>query len=134
MNPEPPSSPAAWLKSLALQADAAPCRACATLPSLGWESVPSSFDRDRLEEVGALYASDPMEATLVEYHPGPTRYWSADAPIAPKFFPYNRCTVWRCRHCRSVFLRYAEHGGYYEEERIRRVTPALVVDAEPDTR
>lgn len=132
MNADDAPSPAEWLTALALQADAAPCRLCATLPSPGWEGVPSSFDRDRLEEVGALYASDPMEATLAEYHPGKTRYWSTDAPIAPAFFPYNRCTVWRCRECRSVFLRYAEHGGYYEEERIRRVTPALVVDVEVD--
>jgi hypothetical protein len=30
-----------------------------------------------------------------------------------------------------VFLRYAEHGGYFEEERIRRVVPAMVDSTAP---
>ena len=122
------------LRDLAAQAHAAPCASCATLPATGWETVPVSLDRPRLKSLGTLYdpqAGNPLESTLEEYHPQGTRYWSADAPIAPAWFPYNRCGVWRCRACATVFLRYAEHGGYFEEERIRRVVPAMVDSTAP---
>lgn len=122
------------LRSLAAQADATPCTSCATLRSDGWESVPVSLDRALLEPLGTLYdpaAGNPLESTLEEHHPQRTRYWSTDAPIAPGWFPYNRCSVWRCRACASALLRYTEHGGYFEEERIRRVRAALVVDVAP---
>ena len=52
----------------------------------------------------------------------------ADAPIAPAYFPYNRCDVWQCRACARVYLRYTEYGGYYEDERVRALDPALVDD------
>ncbi|KQP13568.1 hypothetical protein [Pseudorhodoferax sp. Leaf267] len=129
MTPETEWSAAA-LQALAAQAATPPCDSCRTLPSGGWEAMPSSLDRARLEPVGTLYpaaATDLAGATLDEYHPNGTRYWSADAPIALGWFPYNRCSVWRCRVCATVFVRYAETGGYFEEERIRRVDPALVV-------
>jgi len=122
------------LVALAQQAQPAPCASCRTLPSTGWEAMPSSLDRALLEPVGRLGSTpeaDLPEPTLEEYHPGGTRYWSAQAPIAPAWFPYNRCGVWRCRACASVLLRYVEHGGYFEEERIRRVLPALVAVAAP---
>lgn len=125
---------ATTLRGLAAQALPAPCASCATLPGTGWESIPVSLDRARLQAVGQLYdpeAGNPLDATLEEYHPGGTRYWSADAPIALGWFPYNRCGIWQCRDCATVFLRYAEHGGYFEEERIRRVVPRLVDDAAP---
>lgn len=123
------------LKALAAQAKAPACASCSTLPSAGWEAMPSSLDRSLLEPVGALHAADadPAAATLDEYHPNATRYWSADAPIALGWFPYNRCSVWRCRQCATVLLRYAETGGYFEEERVRRVDPALVVPAPGNT-
>lgn len=127
---------AADLRALALQAQTPACDSCKTLPSAGWEAIPSSLDRARLEQVGRLYPAtdtDPSLATLDEYHPNGTRYWSPDAPIAPGWFPYNRCSIWRCRRCATVFLRYAETGGYFEEERIRRVTPALVVATSGNT-
>lgn len=125
---------AAALRDLATQAAATPCASCATLPTTGWESIPVSLDRALLQPLGTLYdpsAGHPLESTLEEYHPQRTRYWSADAPIAPGWFPYNRCGVWRCSSCATVFLRYAEHGGYFEEERIRRVVAALVDDQAP---
>lgn len=125
---------AAALRDLAAQARAVPCDSCATLPTTGWESVPVSLDRARLQALGTLYdpaAGNPLESTLEEYHHKGTRYWSAEAPIAVGWFPYNRCGVWRCSLCATVFLRYAEHGGYFEEERIRRVVPALVDAAAP---
>lgn len=124
------------LQALAAQAQARPCDSCRTLPSAGWEAMPSSLDRSRLENIGALYSAtdaDLSAATLDEHHPNGTRYWSAEAPIAPGWFPYNRCSVWRCRICATVFLRYAETGGYFEEERIRRVDPALVVTTPGNT-
>lgn len=121
------SAPA--LQALAMHARTPPCDSCKTLPSAGWEAIPSSMDRSRLEAMGTLYpatAPDRSAATLDEYHPNGTRYWSVNAPIAIDWFPYNRSTVWRCRQCATVFLRYAETGGYFEEERIRRVDPALI--------
>ncbi len=125
---------AAGLAALARQAEPVPCSSCKTLPSTGWEAMPSSLDRALLEQVGSLFppaTADAPEPTLDEYHPRGTRYWSADAPIAPAWFPANRCGVWRCRACASVLLRYVEHGGYFEEERVRRVLPALVALAAP---
>lgn len=121
---------AAGLAALAQLARSPLCDSCRTLPTTGWEAMPSSLDRARLEQVGTLAPpamADQPELTLDEYHPAGTRYWSADAPIAPAWFPANRCGVWRCRSCATVLLRYAEHGGYFEEERVRRVLPALVV-------
>lgn len=122
------------LRDLAVQANATPCASCATLRSSGWESVPVSLDRSRLALLGTLYdpaAGSPLDGSLEEHHPQRTRYWSPDAPIAPGWFPYNRCSVWRCSACASVLLRYTEHGGYFEEERIRRVAAALVEDVAP---
>lgn len=89
--------------------------------------MPGSFDRRALVRVGTLGDEAQAEPTLDEHHPHGTHGWSADAPIAPAFHPYNRCDVWRCAACRRVFLRYTEYGGYYEDERVRPVDPALVV-------
>jgi hypothetical protein len=118
------------LLALAKRANDPHCNSCKTLPSAGWEALPSSMDRTSLELMGTTFpptAPDRSGATLDEYHPHGTRYWSANAPIALDWFPYNRCSVWRCRRCASVYLRYAETGGYFEEERIRRVDPDLIV-------
>ncbi|HXR02827.1 MAG TPA: hypothetical protein VN798_20855, partial [Pseudomonas sp.] len=65
---------------------------------------------------------------LDEYHPQGSSYWSLNAPIAPQFFPYNRCRVWECVTCSRIFLRYAEAGAYHIEQRIRSLDPALIVD------
>ena len=105
-----------------------PCPHCAAISARGWESVPGAFDRNTLRQVGTLRQTGDEAPTLQEHHPGPTNAWSPDAPIAPAFFPYNRCDVWECGSCRRPFLRYTEYGGYYVEERIRPVDPALVVD------
>ena len=107
----------------------APCPACAALVCAGWESVPGSFERTNLRQIGSLRCPGDEEPTLEEHHPHGTNGWSADAPIAPAFFPYNRCTVWQCIRCARVFLRYTEYGGYYQEERIRELAPELVTDA-----
>ena len=107
----------------------AACPRCAAISSRGWESVPGGFDRDALRRVGTLRHRGNDEPTLQEHHPAGTNAWSADAPIVPAFFPYNRCDVWECAGCHRPFLRYTEYGGYYVEERIRPVDATLVVAA-----
>lgn len=92
--------------------------------------MPSTFEEASLRMVGTLRQVDPEagEPTLDEYHPQRTSYWSENAPIAPNYFPYNRCDVWVCCGCRRAFLRYTEYGGYYVEQRIRLLDPRHVVD------
>lgn len=107
------------------------CTACAPLVCPGWESVPSTFDISLLQRVGTLQCEEADEPTVVEHHPRGTHGWSIDAPIAPAFFPYNRCDVWTCKACARPFLRYTEYGGYYEDDRIRQVNAALIDDAQP---
>ena len=105
-----------------------PCPSCVGISARGWEAVPGGFDRGALRRVGTLRYAEDEDPTLREHHPADTNAWSPDAPIAPAFFPYNRCDVWECANCRRPFLRYTEYGGYYVEERIRKVDAALVVD------
>ncbi len=129
----PPTPPlplrAADLIALARSADTArPCAQCGPLQQPGWESLPGSFDRSALRRVGTLRDAAIDDPTLDEYHPGGTHQWSAEAPIAPSHYPYNRCDVWQCSACARAYLRYTEYGGYYEDERVRLVDPALVVE------
>lgn len=124
----PPRLSTAQLLALAQGAPSGPCEACAALVCPGWESLPGGFDGGVLVQVGSL-VTDNEEPTLREHHPQGTHGWSADAPIAPRWFPYNRCGVWQCRRCARAFLRYTEYGGYYTDERIRAVDPALITDA-----
>ena len=107
------------------------CSVCAALVCPGWESMPGSFDRSQLRRVGTLRPDGDDEPTLQEHHPAGTHAWSADAPIAPAFFPYNRCDVWLCVACSRPFLRYTEYGGYYEDERVRELNPDLIDEAKP---
>jgi hypothetical protein len=119
---------AAGLRRLGAAHSGVACAACAGLVCPGWEALPGTFERKRLEAIATLRRPEVEDPTLEEYHPAGTRGWSPDAPIAPGFFPYNRCEVWRCAACARPFLRYTEYGGYYVEERIRALAPALVVD------
>lgn len=104
-----------------------PCSRCSALACPGWESLPGGFDAACLERLGTLRNPDDEDPTVVEYHPAGTHAWSADAPIAVGYFPYNRCDVWRCTGCGRPFLRYTEYGGYYNDERIRELNTLLVV-------
>lgn len=106
-----------------------PCPCCAPLVCPGWESMPSSLDPDALRVVGTLIDTRNDDPTLAEYHPNGTHQWSPDAPIAPDFYPYNRCNVWVCTRCARPFLRYTEYGGYYEDERVRALNAGLLDDA-----
>lgn len=126
-NPPASRMTAGELVGLATAFDAsAACRRCAPLVCKGWESLPGGFDRSALQCVGTLRDPDVDEPTVAEYHPAGTHGWSADAPIAPDWFPYNRCDVWQCVDCGKPFLRYTEFGGYYTDERIREVQADLV--------
>jgi hypothetical protein len=120
---------ASALRRLAETHATAACARCAALRAPGWEAMPGGFERADLRLVGTLRQPGVEEPTLEEHHPQGTRGWSPDAPIAPEFFPYNRCDAWQCVQCGRPFLRYTEYGGYYVEERIRELHAALVVDA-----
>lgn len=104
------------------------CPDCERLGATGWESLAQADAAAHLRPVGTLRADLFAEPTLAEYHPGGTRYWSPDAPIAPQWFPYNRCEAAQCPRCRHLFVRYTEYGGYYQEARIRAVDPARIAD------
>jgi hypothetical protein len=114
------------LRALAASRPDAPCAACAALRSRGWEALSATFDAGQLRKLATLRRPEVEDPTLEEHHPSGTNGWSADAPIAPDFFPYNRCDVWECVRCGRPFLRYTEYGGYYVEERIRPLQAALV--------
>lgn len=127
------------LRALARQADLhVDCSACRPVQLPGWESLPGGFDPALLRPVGTLRvaphepeAGDP-EPTLQEHHPRGTHAWSALAPIAPAFYPYNRCDVWQCRACQRAFLRYTEYGGYYVDARIRWLDAELIDASQPE--
>lgn len=125
---------AAGLRAIAEASALDGCSECHALASSGWESMPDSFSEKKLTCVGTLRSSDPdVEPTLDEFHPDGTRYWSANAPISPRHFPYNLCDVWACRNCGRAFLRYTEYGGYYVQQRVRMLDPALVADPDLPT-
>jgi hypothetical protein len=117
------------LQQIASAFSGMPCPACTALVCPGWETLSATFERLNLRRVGTLRDAAVDDPTLQEFHPGGTTTWAADAPIAPAFFPYNRCDVWECVRCRRPFLRYTEYGGYYEEERIRQLDGGLLVNA-----
>jgi len=105
-----------------------PCQCCA-VSLAAWQALPMTLELDRFEDVGTLMDDPYDEPTFAEFHPNGTRYESADAPIAPRYYPYNRCTVARCMNCGRNYLRYNEAGGYFTELRIRALQPGLLVDA-----
>lgn len=104
------------------------CR-CNDVPVTAWRAIPVGLPVDRLDEIGFLFDDPYDEQTFAEFHPAGTRYESDTAPIAPRFYPYNRCAVARCRDCGRHYLRYNEAGGYFTELRIRALQPELIVDA-----
>ena len=105
------------------------CPECASIRAPGWEAMPAGLERDKLRKVGTLRRPEVEDPTLEEYHPQGTNGWSPDAPVAPAYFPYNRCDVWQCVACGRPFLRYTEYGGYYVEERVRELHADQVVQA-----
>lgn len=104
-----------------------PC-ACGIDGYRGWTRIPADFPQERMRTMGTLMADPYAEPTYAEYHPHGTNYWSPDAPIALRHFPYNRCTVQQCSVCHRACLTYVEAGGYYVEPRIRALDARLIVD------
>ena len=106
---------------------------CSLQRCAGWESV--SDDRwpaDQMQPLGTLRPPLPegqTELTFEEYHPRGTRYESADAPIAPGYFPFNRCDVYACTRCQCAVFKYTEYGGYYVDHRVRLVDADLVIES-----
>lgn len=101
---------------------------CAIDTHHGWARIPPEFPTSQMRVAGTLVDDPYLEATFVEYHPQRTDYWSPDAPIALRHYPYNRCSVLQCQVCGRCCLNYVEAGGYYVEPRLRAVLPALIVD------
>lgn len=107
---------------------------CALKACQGWESVGDDrWPAAQMRAVGTLRQPLPegqseSEWTFEEYHPQGTRYASPDAPIAPAYYPFNRCDVHACVQCGCAVLKYTEYGGYYVDPRVRLVDPQLVVD------
>jgi hypothetical protein len=126
----PPALTAQDLKLLAT-ADPAQCT-CALKSCTGWDSVSNDrWPAQQLPLVGTLRRPLPdgvTEPTFEEFHPHGTRYESAQAPIAPAYFPFNRCDVHACQQCGCAVLKYTEFGGYYVDPRARLVARHLVVD------
>ncbi|QGZ39075.1 hypothetical protein [Pseudoduganella flava] len=118
------------LQEWAARSDAvtAPCM-CPGDAAAGWISYPVTLDPAQCTPVGTLVEDPYAEATFAEYHPDGTRYDSVQAPIAPRWYPYNRCQVTRCRDCGRAYLQYTEAGGYFVDRRIRALRAALLVDA-----
>lgn len=117
------------LHSLAQRTDAVSHGCACDAPALdAWTSLPASYPEQQLDAVGTLVRDPYAEASFEEYHPEGTNIWSAEAPIAPLYYPYNRCTVWECRVCQRAYLRYVEAGGYFVDARIRRLRADRLVD------
>lgn len=119
----------AALAALASQSDSveAVCSCCST-SLIEWTSLPVSFPEAQLHRIGTLIQGDFDEATFTEFHPGGTGFWSSDAPIAPLYYPYNRCDIWECTACGRIYLRYTEGGGYFVDQRIRVLRRSVLVD------
>lgn len=101
---------------------------CAIETYREWARIPVDFPQQQMRQVGTLLDDPYVEPSHAEYHPYGTSYWSADAPIAPRYYPYNRCTVQQCTACNRSCLTYVEAGGYYVEPRVRALIPELLVD------
>lgn len=113
------------LRALPDPAATPPGCACSHLQCAGWESIGAPLAAPLLHHLGTLRDPADEEPTVTEW-PG-SHHWSAQAPVAPSHFPYNRCEVWACAACGRGFLQYTEYGGYYVDHRLRQIDPALVV-------
>jgi hypothetical protein len=119
----------AALRAMAQTLTQKPC-ACAVGACPAWESVAEDrWPAAQMRKLGTLLDPDIYESTFEEYHPQGTRYDSVDAPIAAKFFPYNRCDAFACTRCERRLLRYTEFGGYYVDHRVRELRVELLVSA-----
>ncbi|CAH0178476.1 hypothetical protein SRABI118_01173 [Massilia sp. Bi118] len=105
---------------------------CAIDACREWTRIPAGFPEQQMQTLGTLVEDPYIEATYEEYHPAGTNYWSAEAPIAWRHYPYNRCSVLQCEVCGRCCLKYVEAGGYYVEPRMRALDPRLLVNLPAD--
>jgi len=118
------------LQALALRTEAVTLHCACSAPEFDeWTSLPVAFPEQQLRVIGTLVRDAYTEASYEEYHPQGTILWSAEAPIAPLYYPYNRCAVSECNVCQRAYLRYVEGGGYFVDPRIRRLRTGVLVDA-----
>ena len=116
------------LRHLQAHAPAAPACRCGVGACDGWVSLsPERWPMAQMQAIGTLRDMAVHEPSFEELHPHGTRYESPDAPVAPHFYPYNRCDLYRCTGCQRLLLRYTEAGGYYVDERERVLAPGLPV-------
>lgn len=116
------------LRTLQAQAPRQPRCRCSVGACAGWTSLAEErWPADRMQPLGTLRDPEVAEPTFEERHPQGTRYDDAAAPVAPGYFPYNRCDLWRCADCQRLLLRYTEFGGYYVDHRVREFGPELPV-------
>lgn len=114
------------LKALLAHSAAAQTCHCGLGSCAGWESLTEErWPAAQMQARATLRDPDIYEPTFEEQHPNGTRYDSPDAPVAVKFFPYNRCDLWRCTQCQRHLLRYTEYGGYYVDHRVRALSEQL---------
>lgn len=125
--PSPSAMDVHELTRLAQQAGKGACH-CRMAGYRAWTSITDMDWPSSMRKVGSLRDERLDEPTWAEYHPDGTRYDSPDAPVAPAFFPYNRCEVYRCGDCGAHVLRYTEFGGYYVDHRVRCLHGLDVVD------
>ena len=119
---------AAELAALLNTATAPQACSCSLGTCAGWEGLSEErWPTTHVQPVGSLRDLDITEPTFEERHPDGTRYESPTAPVAVKFFPYNRCDIWRCTQCQRHLMRYTEYGGYYVDHRVRTLTMDLVL-------
>ena len=105
---------------------------CGVGMCLSWESVPEErWPSSQLPAVASLRDPELYEPTFEQYHPAGTNYDSPESPIAPSYFPYNRCELHHCQQCQRHLLRYTEFGGYYVDHRVRWARLSCVVEDAP---
>jgi hypothetical protein len=127
LNQELPQADAAQLSQWSA-ANAQEC-SCALGACAGWESITESrWPAEQTKAVATLRRADEYEPTFEEHHPQGTRYESPLAPVAARFFPYNRCVIHQCNRCERYLMRYTEYGGYYVDHRARCLNGAPVAD------
>ena len=119
---------AAELRALQADSPAQPHCICGVGACAGWTSITEErWPAPQMQAVATLRDPEVYEPTFEERHPRGTRYDSPDAPVAVKFFPYNRCELFRCGQCQRQLLRYTEFGGYYVDHRVRELAPGTEI-------
>lgn len=121
-----PNLSAAELHQLSCESTEKPCEFCDTFQCDSWETLPTNFVASEYPVIGHC-RFEGSENIWEEYHPNKTTMWSRQAPVALQYYPYNRSDVAQCNHCKRVYLRYTEFGGYYVDQRIRLVNLYLIL-------